>query len=35
MELESILVGVAGEYFVAAELSIHGHHASITLESIP
>jgi hypothetical protein len=29
--LESTLVGVAGEYFVAAELSIRGYLASITL----
>ncbi len=31
--LESTLVGVAGEYFVAAELSIRGYLASITLRN--
>jgi hypothetical protein len=32
-KLESTLVGVAGEYFVAAELSLRGHVASITLRN--
>ena len=32
--LESTLVGVAGEYFVAAELSSRGYIASITLRNI-
>jgi len=31
--LESTLVGVAGEYFVAAELSLRGYVASITLRN--
>ena len=31
--LESALVGVSGEYFVAAELSIRGYLASITLRN--
>lgn len=31
--LESTLVGVAGEYFVAAELSIRGYLASVTLRN--
>ena len=31
--LESTLVGVAGEYFVAAELSIRGYLAAITLRN--
>lgn len=31
--LESTLVGVAGEYFVAAELSARGYIASITLRN--
>lgn len=31
--LSSVLVGVAGEYFVAAELSRHGYIASITLRN--
>ena len=31
--LESTLVGVAGEYFVAAELSLRGYLASITLRN--
>ncbi|CAL96339.1 hypothetical protein [Azoarcus olearius] len=31
--LSSILVGVSGEYFVAAELSRRGHVASITLRN--
>jgi len=31
--LESLLVGVAGEYFVAAELSSRGYLASITLRN--
>src|SRR5271154_2516644 len=30
---QSILTGVAGEYFVAAELSRRGHIASITLRN--
>ena len=33
MKLESTQVGVAGEYFVAAELSIRGYLASITLRN--
>jgi len=33
MKLESTLVGVAGEYFVAAELSRRGYLASITLRN--
>jgi hypothetical protein len=33
MKLESTLVGVAGEYFVAAELSVRGCIASITLRN--
>lgn len=32
-KLESALVGVAGEYFVAAELSLRGFIASITLRN--
>lgn len=32
-KLESTLVGVAGEYFVAAELSLRGYLASITLRN--
>ena len=32
-ELESVLVGVTGEYFVAAELSIRGYLASVTLRN--
>ena len=32
-KLESTLVGVAGEYFVAAELSIRGYLASVTLRN--
>lgn len=32
-KLESTLVGVAGEYFVAAELSARSHIASITLRN--
>lgn len=32
-KLESGLVGVTGEYFVAAELSARGHIASITLRN--
>ena len=31
--LESTLVGVAGEYYVAAELTMRGHIASITLRN--
>jgi len=31
--LESTLVGVAGEYYVAAELSAHGYLASVTLRN--
>ena len=31
--LESTLVGVAGEYFVAAELSLRGYLASVTLRN--
>lgn len=31
--LESTLVGIAGEYFVAAELSLRGYLASITLRN--
>ena len=31
--LESTLVGVAGEYFVAAELSLRGYLASLTLRN--
>ena len=33
MKLESTLVGVAGEYLVAAELSMRGYIASITLRN--
>ena len=33
MKLESTQVGVAGEYFVAAELSLRGFIASITLRN--
>ena len=33
MKLESTQVGVAGEYFVAAELSLRGYLASITLRN--
>ena len=33
MKLESTQVGVAGEYFVAAELSLRGYIASITLRN--
>lgn len=32
-KLESTLVGVAGEYFVAAELSVRGYLASVTLRN--
>lgn len=32
-KLESTLVGVAGEYLVAGELSLRGHIASITLRN--
>lgn len=32
-ELSSILAGIAGEYYVAAELSRHGYIASITLRN--
>ncbi len=32
-QLESTLVGVAGEYFVAAELSVRGYLASVTLRN--
>ncbi len=32
-KLESTLVGVAGEYYVAAELSLRGYLASITLRN--
>lgn len=32
-DLESTLVGVAGEYYVAAELTMRGHIASITLRN--
>ena len=32
-ELEPTLVGVSGEYFVAAELSIRGYLASVTLRN--
>lgn len=32
-QLERTLVGVAGEYFVAAELSIRGHLAAVTLRN--
>ncbi|MGB2998104.1 MAG: hypothetical protein WBC59_05650, partial [Phycisphaerae bacterium] len=32
-DLPSILVGVSGEYFVAAELSRRGYIASITLRN--
>jgi hypothetical protein len=31
MKIPSVLAGVAGEYFVAAELSRRGHIASISL----
>jgi len=33
LQLESTLVGVAGEYFVAAELSVRGYLASVTLRN--
>jgi hypothetical protein len=33
MKIPSVLVGVAGEYFVAAELSHRGYIASITLRN--
>lgn len=33
LQLESTLVGVAGEYFVAAELSLRGVIASVTLRN--
>jgi hypothetical protein len=33
LELSSGLAGVAGEYFVAAELSRHGFIASVTLRN--
>jgi hypothetical protein len=33
MKIPSVLVGVAGEYFVAAELSRRGYIASITLRN--
>lgn len=33
ISLESTLVGVAGEYLVAGELSLRGHIASITLRN--
>jgi hypothetical protein len=33
MKIPSILAGVAGEYFVAAELSRHGYIASISLRN--
>ncbi len=33
LKLESQLVGVAGEYLVAGELSLRGHIASITLRN--
>ena len=32
-KISSILTGVAGEYFVAAELSLRGYVASITLRN--
>lgn len=32
-KLESTLVGVSGEYFVAAELSLRGYLASVTLRN--
>ena len=32
-KVSSILIGVAGEYFVAAELSRRGYVASITLRN--
>jgi hypothetical protein len=32
-KLSSVLSGVAGEYYVAAKLSSHGHLASITLRN--
>jgi hypothetical protein len=32
-KLETTLVGVAGEYFVAAELSVRGYLASVTLRN--
>lgn len=31
--LESTLIGVAGEYYVAAELTMRGHIATITLRN--
>lgn len=33
MKLEATLVGVAGEYLVAGELSLRGYIASITLRN--
>jgi len=33
MKIQSLLAGVAGEYFVAAELSRRGHIASISLRN--
>lgn len=33
LRLESTLVGVSGEYFVAAELSLRGYLASVTLRN--
>ena len=33
MKIPSVLAGVAGEYFVAAELSRRGHIASISLRN--
>jgi hypothetical protein len=33
MKIPSVLVGVAGEYFVAAELSRRGYIASISLRN--
>lgn len=33
LQLESTLVGISGEYFVAAELSLRGYLATITLRN--
>jgi hypothetical protein len=33
VKLESTLVGIAGEYLVAAELTLRGHIASVTLRN--
>ena len=33
MKISSILAGVSGEYFVAAELSLRGYLCSVTLKN--